>query len=129
MVYFFIFWILAILIFILYFISRITKSKELKDIFDNYGGLFFIVIGTFLIMAILTKDLVTIMGITVPMELQWLGSLLITGFGTWKFYLNPLKERVINVEKDVSSINAEIKSSFSSIKEDLSLIKNKLIGK
>lgn len=129
MIYLIIFWIIIILFFILYLISILFKSKELKIWLDNYGSLFFIIMGVFLIMAIVTNDPITILGITIPMELQWLGSLLVTGFGTWKFYLNPLKERVIGVENNVSSIKGENKANFSSIKEDLAIIKHKLMKK
>ena len=52
-------------------------------------------------------------------ELQWLASLLTFGFGSWKFYLNPLKERVIETEKE---IKVEIKYMNKTLEE----FKNKL---
>ena len=71
---------------IAYVASRIFNWKKIKAYLEDKGILFFIISSAFIVMALLTKDPLTIAGISIPTELQWLGSLLIIGFGVvWKF--------------------------------------------
>ena len=60
----------------------------------------------------------------IPKEYEWLAGLITSGFGLWQLYLNPLKERVITTEKEVSSIKTDV----SAIRSDVSMIKEKMIN-
>ena len=51
-------------------------------------------------------------------------TLIVSGFGAWKYYFNPLKERVIETEREVSSIKTDV----SSIKSDVHLIKENILN-
>ena len=91
---------------------------------EDKGILVFIIAASLVLMGIITKDPVTVFGINIPTDLQWLGSLLVTGFGAWRFYLNPLKSKVYLLGREVD----EIKADITNIKSDIGLIKRKLIG-
>lgn len=123
MIYLAIFWVLMALFAAVYFLAKWKKQGLARRIEQEYGSLFFILAASFLIIAIVTNDPVTVAGIAIPTEIQWLASLLVTGFGSWKFYLNPLKERVIRTEIEASSIKADV----STIKADVSMIKQALM--
>lgn len=125
MIYLTIFWYGTIIFLALYFGSVIFKSGRLKLFLENNGALLVIVAAVLIIMAIITKDPVTILGVSIPSELQWLGSLLATAFGMWRFYLNPLKLKVYSMDREVG----ELKSNISNVKADVRLIKEKLLGR
>ena len=77
---------------------------------------------SFLVVAIITKDpIFSTFG--VPPEFEWIVGLFITGLTSWRLYFNPLKERVIKVERKVDFMQGEI----SSIKADTTLIKEKVL--
>jgi hypothetical protein len=57
-------------------------------------------------------------------EYGWLAGLLTCGFLLWTQYLNPLKERVIKTEIEVSKIRKDV----SSIKGYLNAIKDKIFS-
>ena len=88
--------------------------------------------------AIITKDPITIAGIELSMESQWIGSLIIFGLGSWKLYFNPLKEKVYSLDREIGEVKSDVsnlksdvsnlKSDVSSIKEDIHLIKNKIFS-
>lgn len=112
-----IFWILIVMGLFVYFVFK----KSVKYI-DNLVFSLIMLAGAFLIVAIATKDPV-FSGLGVPAEYEWVVGLFITGLSSWKLYFGPLKERVIKTEKEVSSIQTDVKS----IKADTTLIKDKLI--
>ena len=124
MIYLAIFWLFVAVFLIAYVASRIFNWKKIKAYLEDKGILFFIISSAFIVMALLTKDPLTIAGISIPTELQWLGSLLIIGFGVWRFYLNPLKGKVYSMDREVG----EIKADVTNIKSDVRLIKERLIG-
>ena len=76
-------------------------------------------------MAIITKDPVTIAGYTIPQEFQWFGSPLLTAFGVWKFYLNPLKLKVYTMDRELG----EVKTALHRLESDVSLLLNRSIKK
>lgn len=95
--------------------------KWLKKFKEEYGILFFIFLFAFLTIAIISKDPINILGITIPMEMQWLGSLLISGFGAWQFYLNPLKKKVYTMDREIG----EVKTSVKHIEKSVDILANK----
>jgi hypothetical protein len=60
-----------------------------------------------LIVTLATKDPI-FEAIGLPKEYEWLAGLVISGFSLWQFYLNPLKERVVETEKEVGVIKNDI---------------------
>ncbi len=121
------FWGLFILFIILYISSKWNRS--LANTLDEIGTLFFMVLGSLVILAIATKDPVAVAGIEIPMELQWLGSLFVTGFGTWYYYLNPLKKKVYRMDRELGEVKTGIDSLKESLKNNTQLILNMLIKK
>lgn len=130
MIYLKIFWLLTIIFFIIYFSGIVFKWKLVKSITDEFGILFFMGLASLLIVAIAKGDPLTIAGIIIPTEFQWLGSLFVTWFGAWKFYFNPLKIKVYSMDREIGEVRGEIKGvrgEISSIKSDVRLIKEKII--
>lgn len=123
MFYLSLFWILFLVFIISFYLSRRLHRNRLNAFFDTYGILLVIILGSLLVVAIVTNDPVSIAGLEIPVELQWLGSLIATGFGAWKFYLNPLKNKVQSIDREVG----EVKSDVSFIKNDIHLIKERLL--
>lgn len=123
MIYLTVFWVLFLVFIILRVSSSLFKLGGLKKMLEDFGMPFFIVLLTFAIIAIVTNDPISIFGITVPMELQWLASLFVALFGSWQFYLRPLKNKVYEVDREVG----EVRSKIDSIDADVKLIKDKLI--
>jgi len=124
MQYLAIYWSFLIVFFALIFIGKLFRINALSSLI-KHSDLVLIISLPFLIVAIATNDPIEILGIELSKDLQWLGSLLVAGFGSWQFYLRPLKERVITTEKDVHAVKTDI----NSIKEDISIIKQKLMNK
>src|SRR3989344_9152660 len=120
MLYMYIFWIIIILNLITYLLLKKYSSKYKESI-----SLALIILAwSFLIVAIVQKDpIFTAFG--VPQKFEWVVGLFITALSSWKLYFDPLKQRVIHTEKEVTSLKTDI----SSIKEDTTLIKEKLISK
>lgn len=75
-----------------------------------------------LIVAIVTKDPI-FSSFGVPPEFEWVVGLFITGLTSWKLYFNPLKDRLGKVESKVDVLHSEL----NSIKEDTTLIKEKIL--
>ncbi len=104
----------------------ITNALHLRKsarIIEKYALLPVLASFAFLIMAFLTND-PFLQGIGLPKEYEWLAGLILGLFGLWKFYLGPLKERVIRGKKEIGSISTKV----SGIQEDIILIKRKLLG-
>ena len=149
MIYLKLYWILVFCFLLLYLLSSFIKNlKTVYTLLDD-NAIYFVIVGaSLLIVAIASNDPVTIAGITLPMEVQWFASLLVLGFGTWKVYFSPLKERVIHTEKEIAAINvhitpipalerrimqletdvASIKTDTRFLKEDMALIKQKILS-
>lgn len=125
MIYLSIFWVLFVLFFLLYGSSIVFKIKRLKHFFDNESMPFFIILMAFVIIAIATNDPVEIFGVSIPIELQWLASLVGTGFGAWKFYLHPLKNKVYEMDREVG----EIKTSVGKVEIDVNRLTEHIINK
>ena len=117
-IYLTIFWTVILTFLLVYAVASVGRKKALKERLDKDGFLVFIFMIPFLIMAILTNDPMTLFGIDIPVQLQWLGSLLITLFGSWKFYLKDLKEKVYSMDKELEGV-----------KKTVELIKDHLLGK
>lgn len=114
-----IFWLVMLFNLLSYIILkkyfRVNYARDAAVIFTLLAS-------SFLIVAILTRDpLFSSFG--VPPEFEWIVGLFITGLASWKLYFNPLKERVIRTEREVSSIKTDV----TSIKDDVSLIKEKVL--
>lgn len=124
MLYLKIFWIALIALFFIHLFSNLLKFKKLENLLDKYGILYMIILVAFAFIAIITNDPIDFFNISIPTEVQWLATLIASGFGAWKYYLNPLKNRVINTEIEVSSV----KTSIESIKSDVHLIKENLLN-
>ncbi len=122
MIYLTLFWIGLLFFFAIHILTKIFKWK-IEPFLDKYSLLYFIVLSAFAFIAIVTKDPISFGTIIVPTEIQWLITLIATGFGLWKYYLNPLKERVIKIEKEVFVTQADI----NSMKQDIHFIKETFV--
>ena len=104
-----IFWVLCIAFFVLYAWFRLCKYQRTVMYVEENAGLFFILMGMLLIMAFITHDPMSILGIDVPLELQWLGSLGIFGLSSWQFYLRPLKIKVYGLDREVGEVKVGVR--------------------
>lgn len=124
-VYLFAMWVVYSIYGVLFIISLFVKNKKLHKFLENYAFPIIIIGATLLIMALVTKDPISFAGITIPTEIQWLGSMLVTGFGAWKFYLNPLKTKVYAMDREIG----EVKTSVHKVESNVSIILSKLMKK
>lgn len=118
MIFLIAFWISLVIAIILILINLRIKDKKLNFL----SGLFVFMQFLFMIISIITKDPI-FEAIGLPKEYEWITGLFLSGFTLWLFYLSPLKNRVIEVEKETREIKTDVKN----IKEDTTIIKNKLI--
>lgn len=114
-----------ILSFIFYHIYKKTQKKRYEDV----ATFLIILMLFFLAFALATKDPVEKLLTTIPAFWQFMLTALGGAFAIWRMYLNPLKERVIGVEKNLASLTSEVHTGFNSMKEDITLIKNWMLGK
>ncbi len=120
-----VFWIIAVFFYILFFLTKLLKLKKYELAIENNGFVIFIFLTALIIVAIATNDPITIAGIVIPTEIQWLGSLFVSGFGAWQFYLDPLKKKVYRMDRELGEIN----SSVSSIKTSVDKLLDKAMKK
>ena len=108
------------LFFLIYYAySRLIRKRRPSG---NIIGLLVVTSFSFLILALMTKDpIFSTMGL--PPEYEWLAGLLLSGFTAWQFYLNPLKERVIRLEKRFAEFFGIAKTNFGNINKSLDEIK------
>jgi len=118
MLFMILWWIILIVLVILVIINHISKDRGTKRGLDYIIGLLAVLQLIFIIVTIGLRDPIFEL-IGLPKEYEWIGGLLLGGFITWQFYLNPLKNRVIEVEKDTREIRTDVRN----IKEDTTLIK------
>ena len=124
MIYLTIFWAILIVFILVYYSSKIIKNKKLNQFIDREGALFFIgLLIPLVLIAIITKDPVTFGSFEIPVELQWLGSLFVSFFGAWQFYLKPLKNKLYLMNREIG----QVKSKLDSMDSDLKIIKDVLI--
>jgi hypothetical protein len=108
------FWICLVLAIIILIINRSLKNNH----FESLATFFIFIQFIFALVAIGTKDPI-FQTIGLPAGYEWIAGLTLSGTFLWMFYLNPLKNRVIDVEKDTSSI----KTSIIHIGDDVKWIK------
>lgn len=113
-------WVSFVIFVALLVIKRFIKNKRAKDLYERIAG-FFLILMIFLFgIALATNDPVTSI-ISVPFQL------LITAtagaFALWKYYFDPIKERLVRAEKDIILLNSEMRANFSSIRESFSTMK------
>lgn len=115
MIYMVFFWIVT------FVTGFMILSKKYRK--NDFVGLLVMLQLMFFVLAIATKDpiLPTTWGIDPWWELTIEG--ITASFTVWKTYLNPLKNKVYSMDREIGGI----KSDIITIKEDTSIIKNKLI--
>ncbi|MBI2580674.1 hypothetical protein HYV85_02600 [Candidatus Woesearchaeota archaeon] len=102
-------------------ISFFAKKPEAKKAMESWV--------TLLIVAQLLM-LIIALGVNDPLlenfspEVQLIIAGMSGAFGIWKYYLDPMKKRIGNLEVG----QGEIKTDISNIKTDVHLIKEKLLG-
>lgn len=126
-------WISFVIFIALLIIKKFTKKKKAQAMYGRIAGFFLILMIFFFGIALATDDPVTDI-ISVPFQL--LITAVAGAFALWKYYFDPIKERVIKSEKDIILLNSEmmanfssIRESFSSIREDLGMIKDAIFQK
>ncbi len=108
-----------------FFISRRRRFR----FFESIAIFFMVLMIFFFTFALVTNDPIEEILTTIPAFWQFLLTALGGAFTIWKVYLNPLKERVIRLETNMASLISKTDTNFSSIKEDLKMLKDKLLGR
>jgi len=98
-----IFWVFFAIFLLLVIVNFWLKSRLISRITDFLVFIQFI----FLIIAISIKDPL-FEAIGVPIGYEWVVGILVSGFGLWFYYLNPLKERVIETEKEIKVVKNDV---------------------
>lgn len=119
-------WISFVIFVILLVIKKFVKMKKIGDLYGRIAGFFLILMIFFFGIALATNDPVTDI-ISVPFQL--LITAIAGAFALWKYYFDPIKERVVRAEKDIILLNSEMRANFSSIREDLRMIKDAVFQK
>ena len=127
-------WIILIVFVTVSFLWR--KNERVRRMLEDASFMVAVVMLSFLMMAILTGDPISIAGTTPPVNIQMMSSLGGVGFMVWLYYLNPLKRDVHRIDKDLEGFKGEmrgelrgIKGTMASMQRDIHLIKAHLLGK
>jgi len=118
-VYFVLYFVALFVSIMFYYLSNSRRNRY----YENLSTFSLILMVFFLLFALFTKDPIDEILTTIPAFWQFMIASLSGAFAIWKTYLNPLKERVIRVETNVASLDSKVDMGFSSIKEDLTMIK------
>jgi len=100
-------WIVIVVMLVLYFVMYSSDNRITKHRLNSLVGFLAFFQLLVLIVTLATKDPI-FEAIGLPKEYEWLAGLVISGFSLWQFYLNPLKERVVETEKEVGVIKNDI---------------------
>lgn len=98
---------IMLVLFLVSFSSSLDRRTRRK--LNSIVGFLAIFQVLLLMVALAIKDPIFEL-IGLPKEYEWLGGLFLSGFLLWQFYLSPLKERVIDTEKDVREIKTDVKN-------------------
>lgn len=120
--YLILFWVSFILAGISFLLSKASKKQG----YENFSVFLTVLMVFFFILALATKDPIEGLLTTIPAFWQFVLTALGGTFAIWRFYLNPLKERVIRLERKVAVLDEGIKSGFALVKEEFSHIKDDL---
>lgn len=121
MIYIVVFWGIYALILIYYLYNRWKKSNP-----DQNVIIFGVIVAfSFLIIGIISDDPI-FSAIGVPKEYEWLAGLILSGFTAWRFYFDPLKKKLINLEKIFSEYFGVSKTKFEHIEKGIDEIKIEL---
>lgn len=111
---------------IFFFISRKQKNKR----YDHFSIFFMVLMMFFLVFALYTDDPIEEIITTIPAFWQFIFTSLGGAFTIWKVYLNPLKEKVYEIDKEVATVKmtvgrveAELKNSFDRLEKKIEQLK------
>ena len=118
---------------ILYFVSlvlalvffHISKKKDKKK-YDNLAIFFMLLMVFFLVFALYTDDPIEELLTTIPVFWQFVLTSLGGAFTIWKVYLNPLKEKVYDIDKDVATIKVTISRVENELKNSFGRLESKI---
>ncbi len=105
---------------VLYSISK----KHGREKYANYATFFMVLMIFFLLFALFTDDPIEELLSTIPAFWQFLLTSLAGAFTIWRVYLNPLKSKVYEMDREIG----EVKSDVSSIKSDVGMIKENILN-
>ena len=114
-------WLLIAVAVVLFISEYKRKTKK----YDNWVSFITLIAFIFLFVGIFTDDPFLSEYFPISLRFEILIELLAGGWLIWMSYLNPLKERVINTEKDISYIKADV----TNIKSDIAEIKPYIMKK
>ena len=84
-----------------------SRRKDNRKI-ENLSGFFTVLMMFFLVFALYTDDPIESLLTTIPAFWQFVLTSLGGAFTLWQLYLNPLKEKVYAMDKDVSVLKTRI---------------------
>ena len=111
--YLFLYIIALIVSLIFYYLFKHNK----KEFFYNLSIFFILLMIFFFVLSLTTNDPIEEIITAIPAFWQFMITALSGSFAIYKVYLNPLKERVITTEKDISSIKTDIGNTKENINE------------
>ncbi len=121
MIYLIVFWIIFLGLFVVLGINKFLKSEKITKTIEKYTDAYLATLVALLIIAILTND--PIPGLEgLSKDAQWIMSLAGVGIGLWKLYLNPLKQKVFSLDREMG----EVKTRVSHLEHNIKEIKNEL---
>ena len=125
MMYLAVYWVLTILLVVAYLLGLLFNKEKTKDLVEKYAILLILFVGSFLIVAIVTKDPISFGSYEIPTEFQWIGSLFVSFFSVWQFYLKPLKNKLFGLDREIG----EVKTSVKKVESDVNRLTDFIINK
>lgn len=122
---------------ILYFVSLVLSlvfyflfRKYKKKIYENLGIFFIPLMIFFLVFALYTKDPIEELLTAIPAFWQFVTVALGGAFAIWKVYLNPLKDKVYGLDRElgevkttVNRVEIEMRDGFNQLEKNIESLK------
>jgi hypothetical protein len=123
MIFMVIFWIVYFAVLVYYFfIRKYVKKYETNDAI--IAGLTMLAF-SFFIVGLVTKDPI-FSTIGVPKEYEWVVGLFLSFFTAWKFYFDPIKKRITQLEQHFVEFFGIANTKFEHIEKGIDEIKKGL---
>lgn len=118
---------------ILYFTALILalglsllSKKNANNIYDKLSVFFMVVMVFFLVFALYTNDPIEELITTIPAFWQFVITALGGAFAIWKVYLNPLKQKVYEMNRELGEVKTTVIRIEGELKGELRRVESEL---
>ncbi len=126
MMYMAIFWIGLSTFFLVRFVARLFHFQQFKRFEEKYRVPYFLFLFAMLLMAMATRDPISIAGYTIPDHFQWLGGVFLIFVPFWKGFFEPLHKQVQHMDKEFHVVKRELTDFKEETRRNLDRIETKI---